>query len=115
MKKQNTQKINNDVNNIVVDNAKNDDVKKIIIDNAKLCTNKYDDVIAKIDDNQQLRVSNVARILNLNEKKSRSFLRRHPYLYFARKQMFTKSSTLFVQTFNALCEYKKTLSSNATI
>lgn len=111
MKKQNTQKINNDVNNIIVDNAK----KLIVVDNAKLCTNKYDDAIAKIDKDKQLRAADIARLVGINEKKYRSFLRRNENLYVARKQLFNKTSSLFIIMFNAAIEYKKTLSSNGTI
>ncbi len=63
---------------------------------------------AKIDINEiALTVADVARELNINPKRARAFLRKNVELYVARKQRFTKQSSLYTKTKNALIEYAK--------
>lgn len=53
-----------------------------------------------------LTVADVARELNLDPKRARAFLRKHVELYVARHQRFTRESSLFKKTHDALIAYR---------
>lgn len=78
--------------------------RMMIMSNEK---NNAKNVDAKIAD-VAMTVADVARELKIDPKRARAFLRKNVELYVARKQRFTKSSTLYTKTKNALIEYAKT-------
>lgn len=53
-----------------------------------------------------LCVADVARELDIDAKRARAYLRKHVELYVARHQRFTRDSSLFTATYNALSAYK---------
>lgn len=53
-----------------------------------------------------LTCANVARELNIDPKRARAFLRKNVELYVARHQRFTRESTLYKKTYDALLQYK---------
>lgn len=64
--------------------------------------------VANVENNvieNALCVADVARELKIDPKRARAFLRKNVELYVARHQRFTKSSTLYRKTFDALKSY----------
>lgn len=83
--------------------------------NKKSNVEKRIETIVNDTKNELLRVSNVARELNLNEKRARSFLRNNSnvaqYNEF-RTKTFTRESNAYKTCVELLTQYKKRLSSN---
>lgn len=69
-------------------------------------TNKNDKTIVENVNEIALTVADVARELNIDPKRARAYLRKNVELYVARHQRFTKTSTLYKKTFDALNAYK---------
>lgn len=69
-------------------------------------SNKQTNEKTNVIDEKIMCVADVARELNIDAKRARAFLRKNVELYVARKQKFTKNSTLYKKTFDALTQYK---------
>lgn len=62
--------------------------------------------IEQTNDDKILCVADVARELNIDAKRARAFLRKNVELYVARQQKFTRNSSLYKKTYDALMTYK---------
>lgn len=73
--------------------------------NMKNDKSNVEKTIEKLVENA-MTVADVARELNLDPKRARAFLRKNVELYVARHQRFTKTSSLYKKTFDALKTYR---------